>query len=98
MKTASIPSVRIEPGLREQLEGVLREDESLSAFVETSVRENVKRRMDQAAFVQRGINSLESAQRTGHYVTAQEVVRKLDNKLAAAVRLRQQRKPSSGPE
>lgn len=98
MKTATIPSIRVEPALRDQLEGVLREDESLSAFVETSVRENVKRRIDQAAFLQRGIASLEAAHCTGHTVSAQAVVRKLEDKLAAAERRRQQRKPSSVPE
>ena len=69
MKTATLPSIRVEPVLRDQLVGVLREDETLSAFVETAVRENLQRRLDQAAFLQRGINALASAQRTGHYVT-----------------------------
>ena len=98
MKTATLPSIRVEPVLRDQLVGVLREDETLSAFVETAVRENLQRRLDQAAFLQRGINALASAQRTGHYVTAQAVVRKLEDKLAAAKRTRQQRTPSAVPE
>ena len=59
MKTATLPSIRVEPDLREQLEAVLQAGESLSSFVEASVRENVKRRVDQAAFVQRGITSIE---------------------------------------
>ena len=97
MKTATLPSIRVEPGLRDQLESVLREDESLSAFVESAVRENLQRRLDQAAFLQRGIHALAAAQRTGQYVSAQAVMHKLDDKLAAAERILQQRKPPSVP-
>lgn len=97
MKTATLPSIRVEPGLRDQLEGVLREDESLSAFVESAVRENLQRRLDQAAFLQRGIRALAAAQRTGQYVSAQTVVRKLEDKLAVAEQMLQQRKPPSVP-
>jgi predicted transcriptional regulator len=94
MKTATIPSIRVEPDLREQLEQVLREGESLSAFVEASVRENVKRRVDQAAFIQRGISSLEAARRSGEYVSAEAVVRSLEDRLSAA-RAGKRRKSSS---
>ena len=97
MKTATLPSIRVEPGLRDQLKGVLREDESLSAFVESAVRETLQRRLDQAAFLQRGINALAAAQRTGQYVSAQAVVRKLADKLAAAEQMLRQRKPPSVP-
>ena len=98
MKTAALPSIRVEPALRDQLENVLRADESLSAFVEAAVRENLRRRVDQAAFLQRGINSLASAQRTGQYVTAQAVVRQLEDKLAAAEQTLKQRTPPAVPK
>lgn len=78
MKSSSIPSVRIEPELREQLERVLNEGESLSSFVESSVRDGVRRRLDQAEFVKRGIASLDAARHSGRYVTAASVVRKLE--------------------
>ena len=94
MKTATIPSIRVEPDLREQLEQVLHEGESLSAFVETSVRENVKRRLNQSAFIQRGIASLEAARRSGNYVSADAVVRGLEVRLSAA-RAGKRRKSSS---
>lgn len=84
MKTTTIPSVRVEPELREQLERVLNEGESLSAFVEASVRDSVRRRLDQADFVKRGIASLSIARRSGQYVSAEAVVRKLEDRLAAA--------------
>jgi hypothetical protein len=84
MKTSTIPSVRIEPELREQLERVLQEGETLSSFVESSVRETVRRRVEQAEFVARGIASLEQAKRTGRYIDAAAVVAKLQARLDKA--------------
>lgn len=82
MKNASIPSIRVKPELREQLEQVLHEGESLSAFVETSVRESIQRRAVQAAFVQRGIASLDAARHSGRTVSAATVLGKLEARLA----------------
>lgn len=84
MKTSTIPSVRVEPELREQLEQVLQEGETLSSFVETSVRETVRRRLEQAQFVARGIASIEAAKQTGSYVDAGTVVAKLRDRLDKA--------------
>jgi predicted transcriptional regulator len=84
MKTSTIPSVRVEPELREQLERVLQDGETLSSFVETSVRDTVRRRVEQAEFVARGIASLEAAKRSGRYVSADEVVAKLQARLDKA--------------
>jgi predicted transcriptional regulator len=84
MKTSTIPSVRVEPELRKQLEKVLQAGETLSSFVETSVRETVRRRMEQAEFVKRGVASLELARRSGEYVEAEAVVAKLQARLDRA--------------
>ena len=84
MKTSTIPSVRVEPELREQLESVLAAGETLSSFVETSVRETVQRRMEQAEFVRRGIASLQAARRSGEYVRAPAVIAKLQARLGSA--------------
>ena len=84
MKTATIPSVRVEPELRDQVESVLADGESLSQFVETSVRDSVRRRLTQAEFVKRGIASLEDARRSGKYVSVDALLAKLDKRLAAA--------------
>ena len=96
MKTAAIPSIRVEPDLREQLEQVLHDGETLSAFVEASVRENVKRRVDQAAFIHRGIASLQAARRSGEYVTAEAAIRRLEVRLSTA-RASKRRKSASDP-
>ena len=61
MKTAAIPSVRVEPELRAEVESLLREGETLSEFVEASVQAAVLRRRHQAEFVARGLRSLEVA-------------------------------------
>ena len=84
MKTATIPSVRVEPELRAEVESLLAEGETVSEFVEASVRASVLRRRHHAEFVARGLRSLEEAARTGHYVEADAVVRKLQGKLDAA--------------
>lgn len=88
MKTAAIPSVRVEPSLRAELEAVLADGETLSEFVEASVRASVARRRVHAEFVARGLRSRDEARRTGDYVDAEVVLEGLQRKLdAARVRL-----------
>ena len=84
MKTATIPSVRVEPEFRAEVEAVLTEGETLSEFVEASVRANVERRRIHAEFIARGLRSRDEARRTGDYVDADVVIRGLQRKLDAA--------------
>lgn len=84
MKTAILPSVRVDPALRASVESLLEAGETLSGFVEHAVRQTVMRRQNQAEFVARGLMSLENAKRTGEYVDSDDVVGKLAQKLAAA--------------
>lgn len=81
MKSSVIPSVRVEPALRERVEQVLNDGESLSQFVEASVRDSVARRSAQAEFIKRGMASLDAARRDNIYLSADAVVRKLESKL-----------------
>jgi Arc/MetJ-type ribon-helix-helix transcriptional regulator len=83
MKTATIPSVRVEPEFRAEVESVLAEGESLSEFVEASVRASVERRRVQAEFIARGLRARDEAKRTGDYVDADDVVVALQRKLDA---------------
>ena len=88
MKTAAIPSVRVEPSFRAELEAVLADGETLSEFVEASVRASVERRRVHAEFVARGLRSRDEARRTGDYVDADVVLEGLQRKLdVARVRL-----------
>ena len=85
MKTATLPSLRVEPEFRQQLETVLAEGETVSAFIEKSLRESVQRRKSQAEFIKRGMESL-ARFKAGEEAAlpASEVIAKLEAKLAAA--------------
>ena len=84
MKTATIPSVRVDPEFRAEVESLLGEGETLSEFVEASVRATVQRRRVQAEFIARGLRSRDEARRTGEYVDADVVIGQLQRKLDAA--------------
>jgi predicted transcriptional regulator len=84
MKTTTIPSIRVEPDFRAEVEAVLAEGETLSQFVEASVRASVERRRMQAEFIARGLRSRDEARRTGDYVDADVVLGNLQCKLDAA--------------
>ena len=84
MKTATIPSVRVEPEFRAEVEAVLTENETLSEFVEAAVRAGVARRRVQAEFIARGLRSRDEARRTGEYVDADVVLGQLQRKLDTA--------------
>lgn len=66
MKSASLPSLRVDPALREAAEAVLQEGETLSSFVEHSVRAQVQQRQQQGAFIARGLAARDSAKAAGH--------------------------------
>lgn len=82
MKTATLPSLRVDPALREAAEAVLEEGESLSSFVEQSVRTQIQMRQQQEAFIARGLASRERARKSGHYVDADAVLADLGACLA----------------
>lgn len=84
MKTATLPSLRVEPELRGAIEELLEEGESLSGFVERSVRESIERRRMQAEFVRRGLLSRDQARQQQSYVEAGQVIGKLETLLAEA--------------
>lgn len=74
MKTATLPSLRVEPELRKSAEAVLKKGESLSSFMEQSLRDEVNRRRVQAEFIARGLAARAEAKRTGVYYTVDEVM------------------------
>jgi hypothetical protein len=95
MKTATLPSLRVEPELRDAAESVLQEGETLSSFVETAVREQVALRRQREAFLARGILSRDQARRSGTYYDAGEVVAELRLMLGEA-KARSGKKVASG--
>ena len=84
MKTATIPSLRVDPELRRAAEELLRDGESLSGFVEQSLREGIARRRLQGEFMARGLQSRDNAQQTGCYVSSDAVIDRLESMLSKA--------------
>ena len=84
MKTATFPSLRVEPALRDAAESVLQDGETLSGFIEASVRETIERRRTRAEFIARGMASRETAKRTGVYFAADQVHAELSQMLNKA--------------
>ena len=84
MKTATIPALRVEPALREAAQSVLAADETLSSFVEESLRANIERRKYRQDFIARGLASRDEAKRTGEYYSAESVLGELADMLKKA--------------
>jgi len=84
MKTSTIPAIRVEPALRAELERLLNEGETLSEFVEQSVRTALQRRVDQGEFIARGMASLDRAREANEYIDADTVIAGLQHKLDKA--------------
>jgi hypothetical protein len=84
MKTATIPALRVEPKLREAAESVLASNETLSSFVEESLRANIERRLHSQAFIARGIASRDEAKISQEYYSAESVLAELGETLKKA--------------
>ena len=83
MKTAILPQVRVQPELRADLEAVLRKGETLSEFVEATVRSAVEYRRMQAEFLARGEAAWQKCRRTGTSHPAKQVIGELRDMLDA---------------
>lgn len=81
MKSSSIPSLRVEPELRQAAESVLREGESLSSFIEESLKAGIQHRKAQQEFIARGLVSRKESKKTGEYFSAGSVFDELKNML-----------------
>lgn len=84
MKTATMPSLRVDPELREAAEAVLHENESLSAFMEAALREGVARRRVQREFIARGLEARARAHADDDWIDADDVHAELRGMLDAA--------------
>lgn len=83
MKTAILPQVRVEPELRADLESVLRDGETLSQFVEATVRSAVEHRRVQKEFHARADAAWAHFQQSGEGYPAEDVVAELRKKVNA---------------
>jgi hypothetical protein len=83
MKSAVIPQIRVEPELRAELEAVLRPGETLTDFVEATVRNAIAYRRVQTAFHARARDASQEYHRTGVSVPVETVLERLQSKLDA---------------
>lgn len=83
MKSTTLPPVRVEPEFRAAAESVLREGESLTGFIEATVRRAVEYRRVQAEFHARGQAAWEEIQRGGVTHSAEDVLARLREMTAA---------------
>lgn len=81
MKTATIPSLRVDPALRQSAESVLHEGESLSGFVEQAIRQSIFHRQAEQEFIARGLAARDQARQDGCYTDAATVIRRLEKML-----------------
>lgn len=96
MKTAVIPQVRVEAQLRADLESVLRDGETLSEFVEATVRSAIEFRRMQMEFQARADAAWRRFQKSGQGRPADEVLAQLQSRLDARRReLRGKRRPAA---
>ena len=86
MKTRTLPPLRVTEEFRASAEAVLDEGETLSSFVLDAVTRSIEQRRSQQAFIAKGLASRAKAQRSGRYVSADVVLRKLRGRLAKAKR------------
>jgi len=84
MKTGTIPPLRVSAKLRTEAEAVLREGETLSAFMLESLTRSVEVRRSQAAFIARGLAAAARARKSRRYVPATRVIGALRRRLARA--------------
>ncbi len=83
MKSAVIPQIRVEPELRAELESVLKQGETLTDFVESTVRNAIAFRRVQTAFHERAQAASEAYHQTGDSVPVEAVLDRLQSRLDA---------------
>lgn len=84
MKTATIPSLRVDPELRAAAESVLKDGETLSGLMEDALKKQVHYRKTQAEFIARGLAAREEAKRTGEYYSSEDVLAMMRKTLEEA--------------
>lgn len=73
MKTATLPSVRVNPQLRDAFETVLQKGETLSNRLEHALRAEVHVRRYRQALIARGLASAVTARENNDYVSKAEL-------------------------
>ena len=77
MKTATLPAVRVAPEVRELVESVLKEGESLSTFIEETMKKQAQWRKEDEAFYARAAKASQNLREGGKFYTAEESIARL---------------------
>lgn len=86
MKTATLPSLRVEPELRQAAEEVLEKGESLSSFIENAIRRDIRRRKIRHDFHGAALQALREVEAGAETYSAEQVLAELDEIIEAAER------------
>ncbi len=77
MRTATLPAVRVSPDTRALIESVLKEGESLSTFIEETVKTHAAWRKEDEAFHARAASASKRLAEGGKFFTADESIARL---------------------
>lgn len=77
MKTATLPAVRVAPQVRELIESVLLEGESLSTFIEETVKKHAQWRKEDEVLYARAAKASQNLRDGGKFFTAEESIARL---------------------
>jgi hypothetical protein len=83
-RTASLPPIRVTPETKTILEGVLREGESLTQFIENAVLREAEFRAEQGAAIARAKKALRSADKGVGVMTADDFLAGMQKRAEAA--------------
>lgn len=86
MKTATFPSLRVEPELRDAAEDVLEKGESLSAFIENAIRRDIRRRKVRRDFHAAALEAWREVENGAETYSAEQVLGELKDIIEAAER------------
>ncbi len=83
-RSATLPPIRVAPETKASLEAVLREGESLTQFIEGTVRREAEFRAEQNAAVARAKRALRNADKGAGLLTADEFLAGMAQRAQAA--------------
>lgn len=84
MKSASLPSLRVDPALREAAEAVLQEGETLSSFVEHPSAPRCSSASSRKPSSHAGWPRVTAHKAAGHYIDVKDVLAGLQSQLDEA--------------
>jgi hypothetical protein len=93
MRTATLPAVRVSPDTRSLIESVLREGETLSTFIEETVKKHAAWRKEDEAFHARAALASKRLAEGGKFFTPEESIAR----LRAQVRRAREKQASKQP-